>query len=80
MRGFTVKIRTDLTKKSKPALISYCEIKKDFSSQKTSGKSLIEKNTDEINGSGGFFNNPQGPEDSFATRRIFTFEFGAVLN
>ena len=36
--------------------------------------------TDEINGSGGFFNNPQGPEDSFATRRIFTFEFGAVLN
>jgi len=36
--------------------------------------------TDEINDSGSFFNCSPYMENSLPTRRILTFEFGAVLN
>jgi len=36
--------------------------------------------TDEINDSGSFFNNSRYMRIYLATRRILTFEFGAVFN
>jgi len=40
----------------------------------------VRRYTDEINDSGSFFNMSQYMRIYLATRRILTFEFGAVLN
>jgi len=43
-------------------------------------RDFLKRSTDEINDSGSFFNMSQYMRTNLATRRILTFEIGAVLN